>query len=205
MNGSRYAEAAELFTASAELHRDCGAEPITARALGGLGAARLNQGDLTRARAALNEALVVIQRYGDRWGLAIVLLYLSLVDLAEGDIAHAQAELSEAGSLFQETGNMVYLPSYLEGLVELAVAHGHYQRAAELAGACNALREQTGVLLPPLHQAGFQRALDVTHAHLTPADFDAAHTRAADLTMQQIVASALQAPVQADGGHPQPH
>jgi predicted ATPase/transcriptional regulator with XRE-family HTH domain len=205
MNGSRYAEAAELFTASVELHRDCGAEPITVRALGGVGAARLNQGDLTRARAALDEALVVIRRYKDRWGLAIVFLYLGLVDLAEGDIACAQAALSEAGSLFQETGNMVYLPSYLEGLVELAVAQGDFERAAELAGACNTVRRQTGVFLPPVHQAGFRRALEMTRARLTPAAFHAAHARAADLTMQQIVASALQAPVQADGGQSQPH
>lgn len=61
------------------------------------------------------------------------------------------------------------------------------------------------MLLPPLHQAGFQRALEVTHAHLTPAAFDAAHTQAVGLTMQRIVASALRAPVQADGGQPQPH
>ena len=130
MNGFRYTEAAEFFTTSAELHRDCGAEPITARALGGLGAALLNLGDLARARAALDEALVVIRRYEDRWGLAIVLLFIGHVDLAEGDIAHAQAALSEAGSLFQETGNMVYLPSYLGGLVELAAAQGDFERAA---------------------------------------------------------------------------
>ena len=193
MNGFRYTEAAEFFTTSAELHRDCGAEPITARALGGLGAALLNLGDLARARAALDEALVVIRRYEDRWGLAIVLLFLGHVDLAEGDIAHAQAAMSEAGSLFQETGNMVYLPSYLGGLVELAAAQGDFERAAELAGACNALRKQIGVFLPPVHQAGFLQALDMTRGRLTPAAFDAAHARAADLTMQQIIASALQA------------
>ena len=57
---------------------------------------------------------------------------------------------------------MVYLPSYLEGLVELAVAQGDFERAAELAGACNAVRRQTGVFLPPAHQAGFRRALEMT-------------------------------------------
>ena len=136
---------------------------------------------------------MVIRRYEDRWGLAIVLLFIGHVDLAEGDIAHAQAALSEAGSLFQETGNMVYLPSYLGGLVELAVAQGDFERAAELAGAWNALRKQIGVFLPPVHQAGFLQALDITQGRLTPAAFDAAHARAADLTMQQIIASALQA------------
>ena len=50
---------------------------------------------------------------------------------------------------------MVYLPWCLEGLASLAAAQGDYGRAAELAGARDALRDQIGVFLPPVHPAGY--------------------------------------------------
>jgi Tetratricopeptide repeat len=104
----RYAEAVDFCTTSVNLHRDAGAEPITARDLGGLGTGLLNLGDTARARLVLDESLAVARRYEDRWGTAMSLMLLGHTDLAEGDVAHAQAVLAEAGSLFQATGNMVY-------------------------------------------------------------------------------------------------
>jgi len=85
------------------------------------------------------------------------LMLLGHTDLAEGDVAHAQAVLAEAGSLFQAAGNMVYLPWCLEGLAGLAAAQGDFERAAELAGARDALREQIGVMLPPCTRPGTNR------------------------------------------------
>ncbi len=117
------------------------------------------------------------------------LMLLGHVDLAEGDAAHAEAMLGEAGALFQATGNMVYLPWCLEGLASLAVAQGAYERAAELDGARDALRAQIGVFLPPVHPAGYQRALDAGRDHLTPAAFDAARARAASKAPPQIIAA----------------
>jgi predicted ATPase len=187
----RYQEAADFFADSAELHQDGGAEPITARDLGGLGTALLNLGDLTRARAVLDESLVVARRYEDRWSSAMSLMLLGHVDLAEGDDTHAQAVLAEAAALFQATGNMVYLPWCLEALAGLAAAQGDYERAAELAGARDALRDQIGVFLPPVHPAGYTRTLEAARAALGPAVFDAAHTRPAGLAPPQIIATAM--------------
>ena len=121
---ARYQEAVAFFTDSLKQHRDHGPEPITARDLGGLGTALLNLGDLPRARAVLDESLVVARRYDDPWSSAMSLMLLGHVDLAEGDDTHAQAVLAEAASLFQATGNMVYLPWCLEGLAGLAAARG---------------------------------------------------------------------------------
>ncbi len=187
----RYQEAAGFFADSLQLHRDGGAEPITARDLGGLGTALLNLGDLPRARAVLDESLVVARRYEDRWSSAMSLMLLGHLNLAEGDNARAQAVLAEAGALFQATGNMVYLPWCLEGLASLAAAQGDYERAAELAGARDALRDQIGVFLPPVHPAGYDRALAAARGGLTPAAFDAARARLAGQPPPQIVAAAM--------------
>ena len=186
---ARYREAARFFTDSVNQHRTHGAEPILARDLGGLGTALLNLGDLPRARAVLDESLDVARRYTDPWSSAMSLMLLGHVDLAEGDATRAQAVLAEAGSLFQATGNLVYLPWCLEGLASLAAAHGEYERAAELDGARDALRTQIGVFLPPVHPAGYQRALAAARGHLTPAAFGAARARAASKAPPQIIAA----------------
>jgi len=191
MYSARYQRAADVITEGLELHRRSGAEPITARDLGGLGTALLNLGDLARARGVLDESLLVARRYEDRWSSAMSLMLLGHVDLAQGDDSHAQAVLAEAAALFQSTGNMVYLPWCLEGLAGLAAARGDYERAAELAGARDALRDQIGVLLPPVHPAGYARTLEAARAALGPVAFDTAHARPANLPPPQIIASAM--------------
>jgi predicted ATPase/transcriptional regulator with XRE-family HTH domain len=189
MYSARYREAARFFTDSLNQHRAHGAEPILARDLGGLGSALLNLGDLPRARAVLDESLEVARRYADPWSSAMSLMLLGHLDLAEGDATRAQAVLAEAGSLFQATGNLVYLPWCLEGLASLAAAHGEYERAAEIDGARDALRTQIGVFLPPVHPAGYLKALEAARDYLTPAAFDAARTRAASQAPPQIIAA----------------
>jgi predicted ATPase/transcriptional regulator with XRE-family HTH domain/tetratricopeptide (TPR) repeat protein len=188
---ARYEEAEGFMTESLQQHRDLGAEPITARDLGGLGTALLNLGDLVQARAVLDESLEVARRYEDRWSSAMSLMLLGHVHLAEGDTLRAEAVLTEAGSLFQATGNMVYLPWCLEGLASLAAAQGDYGRAAGLAGARDALRDQIGVFLPPVHPAGYRRALEVMRASMTLEAVEAAHARLAGQPPPQIVAAAL--------------
>ena len=191
MYSARYQEAAAVITEGLEVHRNSGAEPITARDLGGLGTALLNLGDLTRARAVLDESLVIARRYEDRWSSAMSLMLLGHVNLADAQLGQAREVLAEAGSLFQEIGNMVYLPWCLEALAGLATAEGDYERAAELAGARDALREQIGVFLPPVYPAGYTRTLEAARAALSPAAFAAAHARLAGQPPPQIIATVM--------------
>jgi hypothetical protein len=148
-------------------------------------------GDLARAGAVLEESLVVARRFDDQWSSAMSLMLLGHVNLADAQISQARAVLTEAGSLFQEIGNMVYLPWCLEGVAGLAAAEGDYERAAELAGARDALREQIGVFLPPVYPAGYTRTLETARAALGPAAFDAAHARLADVPPPQIIATVM--------------
>jgi hypothetical protein len=115
------------------------------------------------------------------------------VDLADGDHARAQALLADAAALFADTGNLMYLQWCLEGLAGAAAARGDYERAAELDGARDALRAQTGVLLPPVYPAGYGRTLAAARAGLTPAAFDAARARSSRQAPQQVIAAVLSA------------
>jgi ATP/maltotriose-dependent transcriptional regulator MalT len=162
-----------------------------ARHLGGLGTALLNQGDLTRAQAVLEESLVAARRYGDRWSSAMSLMLLGQVHLAAGEPEAARAVLADAGALFQATGNMVYLPWWLEGLATLAAADGDFARAGLIAGARDALRAQTGIALPPVYPAGYEGMLSMVRDHLGDTEFAAARARLADRPPPAILAAVM--------------
>ena len=191
INSGDFQRAARFFADSLALLRERGDEKTTARGLGGLGTALLNLGDRAAAREVLEESLVVARKYGDRWSTAMSLTLVGHVDLADGDQARAQALLADAASLFADTGNLMYLQWCLEGLAGTAAARGDYERAAELDGARDALRAQTGVLLPPVYPAGYTRTLAATRAGLTPEAFDAARARPVGQDPRQIIAMAI--------------
>ena len=193
INSGDFQRAARFFADSLALLRERGDEKTTARGLGGLGTALLNLGDRATAREVLEESLIVARKYGDRWSTAMSLTLVGHVDLADGDHTRAQALLAEAASLFADTGNLIYVQWCLEGLAGAAAARGDYERAAELDGARDALRAQIGVLLPPVHPAGYARTLAAARAGLTPEAFDAARARSSHQGPQQIIAAALSA------------
>jgi predicted ATPase/DNA-binding XRE family transcriptional regulator len=184
-----YPRAVSLFERSLAERRGRGDEHTAARHLGGLGTALLNLGDLARARAVLEESLVVARRFGDQWSAAMSLMLLGHLRLAEGDPDLARAELIESAGLFTMTGNMVYLPWCLEGLAGAAAAGHRFGRAAEIAGARDALRAQTGVLLPPVHPAGYEPMLAAVQDSLGADEFRAAHDRLAGRPPPELIAA----------------
>jgi hypothetical protein len=119
------------------------------------------------------------------------LTLLGHLGLAEGDRGRAAAELGEAAALFQSTGNMVYLPWCLEGLAGVAAAADEFDRAAEIAGGRDALRAQTGVLLPPVHRAAWERMLEAVRGGLGEEGFAAAHDRLAARPPPDIIAAVM--------------
>jgi len=187
-----YPGAVGLFERSLAERRGRGDEHTAARHLGGLGTALLNAGDLARARAVLEESLVVARRYEDRWSSAMSLMLLGHLWLAEDDPDRAQAELTESAALFASTGNLVYLPWCLEGLAGVAAAGHRFGRAAEIAGAREALRAQTGVLLPPVYPAGYQPMLALVRDKLGPDEFTVAHARLAGWPPPELIAAVME-------------
>src|SRR5439155_737105 len=195
-----YRRATGLFERSLAERRGRGDEHTAARHLGGLGTALLNAGDLARARAVLEESLVVARRFEDQWSSAMSLMLLGHLRLAEGDLDGARAELIEAAAVFTATGNMVYLPWCLEGLAEVAAARGRFERAAEIAGARDALRAQTGVLLPPVHPAGYEPMLAAARDTLGAAGSTAAAL--ADVTTRRALGPRIPFTVHSTPGGP---
>jgi predicted ATPase/DNA-binding XRE family transcriptional regulator len=186
-----YRGALGLFEQSLAERRARGDEHTAARHLGGLGTALLNLGDRPRGRAVLEESLDVAREYDDQWCEAMSLMLLGHQRLADGEPARARAELTESAALFQATGNIVYLAWCLEGLAGVAAAEGDLDRAAEIAGGREALRARTGVLLPPVYRAAWERMLATVRDGLGEAGFDEAHGRLADRPPLDVIAAAV--------------
>ncbi len=186
-----YERAAGYFEDSLTFNRSRGDERLLATDLGGLASAALNLGDLGRARALAEESLALARRYGDLWSVAMGLTLLGHVDLAEGHHGRAQERLAEAATLFQGIGNPIYLPWCLEGLVGVAAAHGYYERAAELDGACEAVRREVGVCIPPIHRTAHARTLARARNALSRETFEAAREAGGARPPEHTIAAAL--------------
>ena len=180
-----------LFEQSLAERRARGDEHTAARHLGGLGTGLLNLGDRPRGRAVLEESLDVAREYHDQWCEAMSLMLLGHQRLAEGEPDRAQSELTEAAALFQSTGNMVYMAWCLEGLAGVAAAERDLDRAAEVAGGRDALQAQTGVLLPPVYPAAWERMLEIVRDGLGEERFAVARGRLEGRPPPEIIAAAV--------------
>src|SRR5207237_1406069 len=77
---------------------------------------------IAEARRALEEALELRRRQGDRRGVGLVLTGLALVDTAAGNHARAERHLARARELFRRAGDRWGLASALWRTADLAFA-----------------------------------------------------------------------------------
>jgi predicted ATPase/transcriptional regulator with XRE-family HTH domain len=183
--------AATLFGECLVLHRRRGDEHSIGRVQSALGITALHRGDPVLALTLLEAGLAIERRYEDRWGRAMSLTLLAHAELAMANDTRAQALLTEAAGLFQEIGNPLYLSWCLEGLAGVAAVRGRHEHAADLDGARETVRNQTGMLLPPAHPAGYARTLAAVRDALGEEAFDAARTAGGARPVDQTIVAAL--------------
>jgi predicted ATPase/DNA-binding XRE family transcriptional regulator len=143
--------AAEVFAENVALLRDHGDERGTIQPLTALGLVALRLGDRGRARAWVEEAAAVVERFPDQWSRAMSGAARGHVALAEDDPTTAVAQFATAIPLFREIANPAYLPWCVEGLAGVAAASGSWELAARLLGAHDALVEEWGGVVPPVN------------------------------------------------------
>jgi predicted ATPase/transcriptional regulator with XRE-family HTH domain len=188
-----HARAAAHFGEALALTRRRGDEIRLARDTSGLAAALLNLDERSRARELIEESLAVARRFAedDRWSLAMALTLMAHVDLADGDDAHALDMLAEAAGCFRAIRNPLYLPWWMEAMAGLAAARSHHEIAAELDGARDAIRQQVGMLIPPIHAAGYTRTMDAVSASLPPTQLARARASGRSRPPHEVMAAAL--------------
>jgi predicted ATPase/DNA-binding XRE family transcriptional regulator len=190
-----HARAAARFGEALALTRRRGDEIRLARDTSGLATALLNLDERPHARELMEESLALARRFAedDRWSLAMSLTLMAHVDLADGDDAHALDLLAEAAGFFHAIGNPLYLPWWMEAMAGVAARRGHHELAAELDGARDAIRQQVGMLIPPIHAGGYTRTMDAVSASLPPTKLARARSSGCSRPPPEVMAAALAA------------
>src|SRR5262249_54222890 len=143
------------------LLREAGEKWVTAKALCYLGGIRRQQGQLTEARAILEECVALCQEHG---GLSILVIAQSILGrlmAKQGDLTTAQALYQQNMPFVVASGRKPLIADYLEGRGAVEAASGESEKAALLWGSAEALRESGGTPMFPATRQEYDQAVAV--------------------------------------------
>jgi tetratricopeptide (TPR) repeat protein len=200
--------AAARFEESLALSREGGYRRALAGSLVGLGAVAGRRGDYEQARSLCEQGLVAFQELGDRWGIAQALTSLGCVAQTQGDHAGARRYYVQSLALASELGrswgsaaslgpwNKLGIPGYIAGCLEalagVDAAEGRPERAVQLLGAAEGLREGAGAPLPPANRDRFDCTVASARAALGEQPCARAWARGRSMSLEQVVAFATE-------------
>jgi tetratricopeptide (TPR) repeat protein len=104
----------------------------------------LDQGDVARAKALLEESLPIVQEVGNAFTLAYVHQHLGRIAEKEGDYQRARALFEEALTITRQVGNKEHIPALQYRLASLSLRRGDLERAAALFRESLLLRRERG-------------------------------------------------------------
>jgi hypothetical protein len=121
------------------------------------------------------------------WGRA----RLAQVTLTEGHVAEAHRILVETIDNFYADGNRNGLVFALDRMAGLCVVTNKHQAAARLIGWSDATRKEIGDPRPRIEQADLDREAASIKAMIGGADYEAAYGTGQGMTLDEVVALAL--------------
>ena len=158
-----------------------------------LGDLRRQQGDSVAARLVIEQALAMAHEVGARWWIGSASLALAQVLAWQGDHARAGELAREGLAVAYELGDQPGIARGLEVTAHLASEDRDPQRALRLAGAAARLRAAVGPPLPPRDRERLERCVATARHVLGPSRSAAAWDAGCALSLEDAVASALEA------------
>lgn len=202
-----YLAARSRLEESLALRQEMGYRVGMAIALNLLGDVALHQGNYQQAKMLIGKSLALRKELGSKSGIAWSLQNLGNLAQHQGEYRQAEALFEESLALFLELGNKIGVAECLEGLASVAVverqsegrtsarraAQGNEaERAVQLFGAAEVLREVATTPLPPYRRADHDRDIAAARTQLDEAAFAAAWAEGRAMGMEQAVAYALE-------------
>ena len=154
----------------------------------------LATGDLARAESLATRSLELSRAIGFEGGTALSLYDLGQVAFASDDPMRAAPLLAESLDLLARRSDRWYMILPLAGLAEIAANGGDLERAARLAGALDAQREQLGVAIWRSVQPQVERVVALARARLGEEAFAVAWGSGRALAPAEAVAEAAAVP-----------
>ncbi len=180
-----------LFEESLAILREIGYRWAVGQLLNNLGLVLRYLGEIDQARELLEESVEVRRALGDNWGVANSLSSLSNLLLHQGIFDGVREFLEESLKINAELGDRTAIAYCIEDFASLAAANGQPESALRLAGAAQAIREETGSPLPHGEQAALDRTLAPAREALDETSQAAAWEAGQAMTLEAAIAFAL--------------
>jgi hypothetical protein len=148
-----------------------------------LARAVLQSGESVRAAQLLEENIARSRRVQFDWGEAASLQALGDIHVSQGDLASARVLHRDASALLR-AGSYGYSMAYsLDSFAAIHAAESSWQRAAQLIGAADALRQRIHTALLPTERAAREQLIAWISGQLGAAEFESARILGYALTL----------------------
>jgi DNA-binding CsgD family transcriptional regulator len=171
----------------------------------GIAVALSSLGSIARYRERYAQAMAYYQESGRIWQKLGRKAVITLILREQGYIAFRQDEIALAAGFFteglllaQELGRTRSIVSTLVGLAAVAFAIDEYEAAVRLLGATTTLLSKSNQVLLPIYQVDYDRSMSEVHRALNVAIFDRAWTEGQALSLEQVIAEALELATKAE-------
>jgi DNA-binding CsgD family transcriptional regulator len=146
-----------------------------------------------RFQGLLEQSLGLFHEIGERRGVDLSLVALGFAELILGNYGRATALLRELLHLSRTLDDKLSTQYAVFGFASVAASQGQFARAARLWAAADAVREASGVRLPPLTHAltGYEGRVAAVRAELGEEAFEEARREGGSMTVEQAVEYAL--------------
>jgi predicted ATPase/DNA-binding CsgD family transcriptional regulator len=158
------------------------------------GQVALGQSDFATARQLSEKSVALYREMGHRHGTAESLAALGKVLAAEGDYTAAHIRYEESLVISGELGEKWVIAVCLLGLGEVVAAQQKLAWAAQLWGTAEAIRDASGIPIPPVELADYERSVSAARVHLGEKTFAAAWAQGRFMTLQQALTAQGQKP-----------
>ena len=153
----------------------------------------MDEGDFDRAGRLHEEALELVRRQGEKWGMGIALFDLALLRVVQQRHAQARALCAEGIALYEEFGDRRGVAWCLGILSGAEAADGHALRAARLRGAMEGLLESVGAPVQSIYNKWIgDRCLDAMKDCLGESLFQVALAEGRAMTLSRAIQFGLE-------------
>jgi len=173
-----------------QLLKEQGNHWAIAYALLGMGRFAARQGNYAEARSRFEDCLPLYTTLNDWHRTSMVRSEVAHLERRQGHIAQARPLYRETILEWQNLGHRAAVAHELECFAMIAKAQEEEQRAAQLFGAAEALRENIHIPMTPLERVEYDHEVNDLRNNMDEAAFAKAWADGRTMSMEQAIALA---------------
>jgi len=157
----------------------------------GIGSSEREQGHLDTARQHFEESLNIFKQLRHKSFENVLRSEIGHIARMQGDMSMATETYRETIRHFQDMGNRPAVAHQLECFGFVAIISGEPQRAAQLFGAAESLRERIDSQMTEYERVEYDQSVAQLHTILPEAEFNLLWAKGRSLGMEQATALAV--------------